>query len=473
MPTTTATELVLNRATYGATPQLRAEIQRVGATAWLNQQLAPAAIVDPEGAAVAAQYPTLSMSMAALQAEFDASNPKQLSPTQDLQAAHLGRAFWSRRQLFEVMVDFWSNHLNVPVQTDDAAASRADYDRTVIRQFALGRFEDMLVASANHPAMLSYLDLANSTGSSPNENYARELLELHTVGVDGGYTEADIKEAAKLLSGLRMDYKTKTVAFVPARHYVGAVKIMGFSHPNGVAAEGATAAREFYEYLAFHPSTAKYLATKLARRFVSDTPPAALVSQLANVYLANDTEMVPVLKALFASSEFAVSAGQKTRRPMEHLIAVGRSIGLLPSSDPKTLRELIWSLTAAGHFPLSCPTPDGFSDMGADWQSAGQAIAQYSNARSMLNGWWPKGFGYPKPSSLLTTPATATTPAAIGEQVCARLFGRAPKANESTAVATLLSGKDLPRTFTPGETQDNATKAVVALLMHASAFLTR
>jgi uncharacterized protein (DUF1800 family) len=321
--------------------------------------------------------------------------------------------------------------------------------------------------------MLAYLDLANSTGSNPNENYARELLELHTVGVDGGYTENDIKQAAKLLSGVRMDYNTKTVAFDPARHYVGPVTIMGFSHPNNVAAQGPTAAREFYEYLAFHPSTATHLATKLARRFVSDDPPASLVSSLAGVYLANDTQIVPVLKALFGSKEFAASGGQKVRRPMEHLVAVARVIGLTPSSTAQTLRDLANALTSAGHAPLSCPTPDGFSDLAAGWQSPGQAIAQYTRARELLRGTSPRGFGYPAPSSLLVNPATATTAAAIAEQVSARLFGRAPTANESAAVTTLLSGTGMPRTFSPGKTQDDATVAVLTLLVQANAFLTR
>ena len=265
----------------------------------------------------------------------------------DLKAAHLGRAMWSRRQLFEVMVDFWANHLNVPAQLDDSA-TRADYDRAVIRTYALGRFEDLLVASANHPAMLSYLDLANSTGTNPNENFARELMELHTLGVDGGYTEDDVKQAAKLLTGLRMDYTTKTVAFVPSRHFVGAIKVMTFTHPNNVAAEGATAAREFYEYLAFHPSTATFLATKLARRFVGDTPPAALVTRLADVYLKNDTQIVPVLRELFGSAEFAASAGQKLRRPMEHLAAVARALDVRQGTDPKLLRDFVYQLSASG-----------------------------------------------------------------------------------------------------------------------------
>jgi uncharacterized protein (DUF1800 family) len=473
VPTTTATELVLLRATYGATPALRAEIQKQGAASWLAAQLAPDSIADPDGDSIASRYPTLTRSMASLQAAFDADSGADLDPVADLQAAHIGRAVWSKRQLFEVMVDFWSNHFNVAASADDARVTRPDYDRTVIREYALDRFEDMLVASANHPAMLSYLNLSDSTGTNPNENYARELLELHTVGVDGGYTENDIKQAALLLSGMTLDYKTKQVAFNPKRHYVGAVKVMGFSHPNDVAAQGPVAARELYEYLAFHPSTAKFLATKLARRFVSDTPPASLVADLAAVYLNNDTQIVPVLKALFASPEFAASAGQKLRRPMEHLAAVARAVGLGKPSDTSTLHETIWMLNASGHMPFEWPTPDGYADVAAAWQSAGQAIAQFETAENLVNGWWPKGFGYQPVASLLSDPAAATTPATLCDQLCARLFGRAATTAETQAMTTLLSAPNLPKTYKPGDGQNWVLSFAIPLLLHAPAFLTR
>jgi hypothetical protein len=233
------------------------------------------------------------------------------------------------------------------------------------------------------------------------------------------------------------------------------------------------AARELYEYLAFHPSTAKFLATKLARRFVSDNPPPSLVSELAKVYLANDTQIVPVLKALFASPEFAASGGQKLRRPMEHMAAVARATGMGPGTDPKPLRDSIWMLNASGHMPFAWPTPDGYADTAAAWQSAGQAIAQFETSTNLLHGWWPKGFVFPAMASLLTDPKTATTPSAIGEQLCARFFGRAPSANEAAAVTTILSGPKLPRTYTPGGTQDYATGIAAVLLLNSPAFLTR
>ena len=472
VPTTLATELVLTRATYGATPALRSDIQRMGIAGWLSAQLAPASIPDPDGDAIVAMFPTLNRSMQSLVAEFAADAQSTTNPVFDLQAAHIGRAIWSSRQLFEMMVGFWSDHFNVPSGVDYARVNRADYDRTVIRAFALGRFEDLLVAVANHPAMLSYLNLAGSTGTNPNENFARELLELHTVGVDGGYTEPDIKQAAKLLTGLRLQ-QDMTVTFDPTRHYVGPVTVMGFTHPNNVAAEGPTAARELYEYLALHPSTAHFLATKLARRFVGDTPPASLVTKLATVYLDNDTAIAPVLTALFTSAEFAASAGMKVRRPFEHMTAVARGVGLGRSSGPDPLHQSVWMLEGPGHIPFQWPTPDGYPDTAAHWQSSGQVLAQFETAINLLRDYWPKGFGHPDLSALLTDPATATTPAAIAQQVCQRLFGRAALPTETAGVTTILSGPNFPKTYTPGQTQNNAAAVAVTALFQSPAFLTR
>jgi len=453
-------ELLLTRATYGATPALRAEIKKVGPAAWLGRQLAPASVPDPEGDAVVAMYPTLNRTPQSLYAEFEGTKDSPTDPSRDLQAAHISRAIWSRRQLFEVMVGFWSDHFTVPVTVDNGRLTRADYDRTVIRAHALGRFEDLLVAVAHHPAMLTYLNLAGSSGSNPNENFARELMELHTVGIDGGYTEADIKQAAKLLTGLVLK-PDMTVTFEPGRHYVGAVKVMTFTHANATAAGGPTATRAFYTYLARHPSTARFLATKLARHFVQDTPPASLVASLAKVYLANDTAIGPVLRALFASKEFAASGGLKLRRPMEHLAAVARAAGLGPGTDPKTMRDFMWWLGGPGHIPFAWTTPDGYPDVAAAWQSAGQALAQFNIASALVHGWGPKGFVYPKPAALLSDAAHATTPAAVTAQVAMRLFGRAPTRAEAAAAATLLSA------------QEEATALVTVLLAHSPAFLTR
>ena len=195
----------------------------------------------------------------------------------DLGVATLARAAWSERQLFEVMVDFWSNHLNVTNPSSDVWYCRHDWDRTVIRAHALGRFEDMLVASTQHPAMLLYLNNAESNKDLPNENYGRELLELHTVSVDAGYSEDEMRNSVLVLTGFGLDWDTGEFHYNKDDHYVGPVQILGFSAKNGSAAKGYTVVLDYLRYLANHPMTATHIARKLCLRFVSDTPPDSLV----------------------------------------------------------------------------------------------------------------------------------------------------------------------------------------------------
>ena len=262
-------EHLLRRVTYGPTDALRAEVKRLGAAAWLGQQLAPTMVADPDGDRVAALFPELKLSVAQAYTKLgkgDKAYQFQLSVALN----HLGRAVWSKHQLHEVMVEFWSNHLNLTVPGDKGYKARHAYDRDVIRRFALARFEDMLVASAVHPAMLDYLDNANSTAEAPNENYARELMELHTLGVNGGYTERDVKQAAILLTGWQLE-ENGTATWHNDRHASRAVTVMGARFTNGRSTAGRRSAEALVRKLAHHPSTAKHIARKLAIRFVSDT----------------------------------------------------------------------------------------------------------------------------------------------------------------------------------------------------------
>ena len=180
------------------------------------------------------------------------------------------------------MTDFWSTNLHIPVGHDRAWIYRADYDAT-IRQQAFGTFEDLLVALSLHPAMRLYLDNWSSVKNKPNENQGRELLELHTVGRAAGYTEAMVKDSAKILSGYTVDWgKTYVAKYDTNRHTTGAVTVLGFSDPNA-GADGQSLTVAYLKYLAHHPSTASNLCRKLATYFVSDSPSDGLVAALAQV----------------------------------------------------------------------------------------------------------------------------------------------------------------------------------------------
>jgi len=466
-------EHLLARVTYGATPALRQEVASTGLSTWLAQQLAPAGVPDPEGDAVLASFPLLSMTPREIKDLRERRQGAEIDAPRDLQAAHVGRALWSRRQLFEVMVNFWSDHFTVPVTADRADVLRADYDARAIRRYALGRFEDLLVAVANHPAMMLYLNLSGSTRRMPNENFARELLELHTVGVGGGYHETDVKQAAKLLTGVQVE-DNLSVTYHPRDHYVGPVKVMGFTSANGSRANGRAVARALYKYLAHHPSTARFLATKLARRFVADVPPPALVDRLAAVYLANDTRIVPVLVALFNSPEFAGSAGAKLRRPMELVVASGRALGLKPGPDPDGLRDLARSLDEIGHAPFRWTTPNGYPDVASAWQSAGQALNQWRLMARFLDGRDEHGIGVPRATTLLSAPAKATTAAAVADQLARRYLGRPPTTAELAAVKLALPARAYPKKLKAGsDSQERAVVNASYVLLQSTTFLTR
>jgi uncharacterized protein (DUF1800 family) len=439
---------LLRRATYGPTPASIDQIRALGATKWLDRQLAPASIPDPVSDALVARLPLSGLSISAIRAKVKARTLANYSwdPMFQVGFAAMARAIWSERQLYEVMVDFWSNHLNVTCPSGDVWDSRPDYDRTVIRKYAFGRFADMLKASAKHPAMLTYLDNRFSSKAAPNENYGRELLELHTVGL--GYSEADVKNAARLLTGMTVSWETGAYRYDPRAHATGTVKVLGFTRANGTAAGGETVAAALLDHLALHPATAKRIATKLCVRFVADDPPASLVTKLVKVYLDNRSAIVPVLRALFTSAEFAASVAAKVRTPFEDVVATVRTVGYGPEkvvagSNPagvKGLQGLYWMLEEAGQAPMSWAPPNGFPDVAAAWASPSGQVIRWNMHLNVVAGWWPDQLIRP------AEPATAligTLPATYGglvDALAVRLVGRTLAA-EHTAALTAFYGK--------------------------------
>ena len=293
-----------------------------GPTAWFDQQLDSDSVPeDPKVGYLDGWFPELFEPPAVkfTHSKVGYSYAEKLSSWTMLRRIH------SHRQVHETMVDFWSNHLHVSAVGGTAWVQRFHYDQTV-RQHALGRFEDLLVACTLHPAMLIYLDNFRSVKDAPNENHGRELLELHTVGRASGYTEQMVKDSAVILSGYRVDFRgTWEQRYNPRQHTTGPVQVLGFSHPNADP-DGSRMTVDYLRYLAHHPATARTIATKLVIRFVGDYPPAALVDRLAQVYLDSGTDIRPVLRALVASAEFQQSAGQKVRPPVDDLVATCRAL---------------------------------------------------------------------------------------------------------------------------------------------------
>lgn len=460
---------LLRRATYGRTADSEAELRSLGTAAWLDRQLNPKSIDDAACDALVARLPLANLDITGVR---KAVKKGAWDAMQQLGTAAVARACWSRRQLFEVMVDFWSNHLNVTCPSSGVWDSRADYDRTVIRAHALGRFADMLKASAAHPAMLSYLDNRVSTKDKPNENYGRELLELHTVGLV--YSEADVRQAALLLTGRTVDTATGLYRYDAAKHATGAVSILTFTHANA-SANGEAASAAFLDHLAMHPKTAERIATKLCVRFVADEAPASLVATLTKVYLDNRTAIAPVLKALFTSTEFAKATNQKVKTPLEDIAGTVRILGCTPdATGTDGIRSLYQILDKAGHSPMRWEPPNGYPDVAAAWASPSGFLVRWNAHLNLAAGWYPKQFTRKTP--LLNQLVPGTLPATYGalvETVVKNLIGTGPKP-EHTAALTQFFGK---KPIDPLKAKDQAVNGkfphLVALVLDSPMFQVR
>jgi uncharacterized protein (DUF1800 family) len=460
---------LLRRASFGPTPAGLAEATRLGLSGWLDRQLDPATIDDALCDSVLARLPLAGADTATVRSRTAVHSYDALN---QLSRATIARAIWSNRQLFETTAGFWANHLHVAMPAGGVWDSRTDYDRTVTRRFTFGRFADMLKASARHPAMLTYLNNRTSTKTQPNENYARELMELHTVGMI--YSEADVRAAARLLTGRTVD-KAGLYAYTASVHATGPVSILGFTHPNATAAGGEAAADALLDYLARHPATAARIATKLCLRFVADEAPATLVATLAQVYLDNDTAIVPVLRALFTSPEFAASLGQKVRTPFEDMAASVRALGLGPDADGgvKGLDALHFNLVNAGNAPMRWAPPNGFPDVAAAWSSPSGFLMRCNAHLNLATGWYPRQLTRPADMLKALVPVLPATYGALVDAIATRLVG-APLPAAHTAAVLSVAAKTPTSPLTAKDTSVTGSfPYLVALVLDSPAFQLR
>ena len=307
--------------------------------------------------------------------------------------AHLARAIFSERQLQEVMVDFWFNHFNVHAQKGDTKVWVNDYEDR-IRTHALGNFYDLLLATAKHPAMLVYLDNKDSTApNSPagkknqrglNENYAREVMELHTLGIDGGYTQDDVIALAKILTGWTIDRDGKHGSdgfyFNPRRHDPEDKVFLGRT----ITANGVREGEEALQILASHPATAQSIGYKLAQYFVADEPPTSLVNLLAQKFANSRGDIKLVLDTLIHSSEFNDPQyyGQKFKTPYQYLASLVR-MGEIKDPDLKRVRGMLYQLSMP---VFQCVTPNGYKNIKAAWLNPQAMLQRVSLATAISRG---------------------------------------------------------------------------------------
>jgi uncharacterized protein (DUF1800 family) len=313
----------------------------------------------------------------------------------DLQRAKLLRAVYSERQLYEVMVDFWENHFNIFANKDDDRYLLTGFDRETIRPFAMGRFRDLLGATAHSPAMLYYLDNWRSSVPRPypakdgkpagtdggfNENYARELMELHTLGVDGGYTQKDVQEIARCFSGWTIQKPNEQGLFLyrPGLHDDGEKIVLGHKIlPGGGIADG----ERVLDILATHPATARFIATKLARRFISDDPPQTVIDRAAAIFLKTDGSIRETLRSIITSPEFFSSSAYraKMRSPFEYVAAAMRALNAETDGD----RPVLDAIGRMGQPVFGRITPDGYADRAQQWLSSGAMVVRLNFANAL------------------------------------------------------------------------------------------
>jgi uncharacterized protein (DUF1800 family) len=333
----------------------------------------------------------------------DLAAPEQ-TVVRELFAERLTRDIYSNAQLQEVMTDFWLNHFNVYLRKNEQMPYYlVSYERDTIRPHAMGKFEDLLESVAHSPAMLIYLDNAQSMGPDSlaaerakmvnerrpnakrqvpeglNENYARELMELHTVGVNGGYTQADVTQVARVLTGWTVDRPQLggEFQFNENRHEPGTKKVMGAK----IKEKGETEGRELLHMLAMRPATAEFISRKLAIRFVSDDPPQALVDRMAKAYLASGGDIPTVLKTLFRSPEFwaAGDDSAKVKTPLEYVVSAVRA----SNANVANFEPLANALKQMGMPLYGCVPPVGYKWDEADWVSTGALVDRMNFALSL------------------------------------------------------------------------------------------
>jgi len=402
----------LNRISYGTRPDEVERVRQIGIEAYLDEQLDPESIDDAEMEALLMRNPILFMSRQDSHAlGFDGR------VQQALENGMIGRAVASKRQLLERMVEFWTDHFNIP--SEDLGHDLIIMHREVFRRHALGKFRDLAIAVAQHPAMLYYLDQTYSDKEHPNENYARELLELHTLGVDGGhYTETDVKEAARALTGWTVNDATETgFYFNHDMHDSDAKTILGHTFPAGRGIEDGL---HLLSLLVNHPATAAFICQKLCIRFVTDHPPESLIQSMVQVWAETDGAIIPVLRQMFLSTEFQDSAGQKLRRPLDFFIGVMRATGTTFRQDSQWQRNEM--LDELGQPPYGWAPPNGYPDVAVAWLNTSGLMARWNAAMRLTHAAYSEQWSG-MDTQLRQRIGAPETVGALVDAVAAQVFG--------------------------------------------------
>lgn len=472
--------IALNRMGYGARPGDLAAFNALAPTpdacldTYVEQQLNPAGIDDSAcDALIAAQgYKTLNKPLAQLWAEHikqeGLSYGDRILPALETERVTFLKAVYSKRQLYEVLAEHWFNHFNIYGWDSWTAPVMVHYDRDVIRANMLGNFRTLLEAVAQSPAMLYYLDNQVNSGGNPNENYARELFELHTLGAEnymgvvpliindnGSYThpapkdtdgkpllyvDADVYGATTCFTGWRYNADTGLFQFDDRAHFPYQKVVLGRLIPE---AQGVRDGSDVLDMLAKHPGTARYISRKLCRRLISDNPPERIVEAAAAVFMANlnaPDQLKQVTRTILLSPEFRTTWGQKIKRPFEYTVSMLRAAeaNFIPRDD------FLSNYDAMGQPLFSWSPPDGFPDVKESWCSTMPMLQRWHMVNFLID-WRVGGEGADKNDHFLNfaTPAAVVTPNAIVDYWSQRLLDTTlPTSERQQAVAFIANGRN-------------------------------
>jgi len=464
---------VLDRLAYGPRPGEIDSVARSGVMRWIDQQLNPDHIRDDQLAQRERAFKVLQYDRSELAGRYAVAIHERQQMQRGLAETHRGpmaefrelggefqqlaivRATLSERQLREVMVDFWTNHFNVFAGKGADRFLLPSYIEETIRPHALGRFEDLLIATAESPAMLFYIDNAQSIapGSSPpffargrsqalkqrptgiNENYARELLELHTLGVDGGYTQQDVINVARILTGWSIERPQRGAGFVfrDWAHDHGNKQVLGVTFRNAGKNEGLA----LLKFLANHHATMHHVSAKLCARFVADVPPDGCVDAAVAAWEHTRGDIRAVLRAIFMSPDFWApqALGNKVKTPFEFVVSAVRATSAAPDDTPK-LAQVVARL---GEPLYLQPAPTGYGETEAHWVNSGALLARMNAAVALAAGRLP-GAVVDLDSIV---PASANTPQLI-EAINQRLLGGRMSAHTKQVIAEQLNDVNDP-----------------------------
>jgi uncharacterized protein (DUF1800 family) len=507
----------LNRLGYGPRPSDLARVKQLGLSAYLESQLHPAARPAPAVAAALAGYTVLEASTAQLVREYPqptaqlrarvasgdmtrrelrALLPPDKRPaviTAQMQAARVTRAIVSDAQLEERLAAFWFNHFNVFSQKGAVRWMVPAYEREAIRPHVLGRFRDLVLATARHPAMLFYLDNWLSTRADLvarrgpnagrtmglNENYARELMELHTLGVDGGYTQQDVTEVARCFTGWTIDRPREGGGFLfrPGAHDAGAKRVLGHAIPAG---GGELDGERVIDILVRHPSTARFIATKLARHFVSDEPPPGLVARMAETFRATDGDIRAVMATLIAAPEFwsREAYRAKIKTPFDVVVSAVRALdGRLDAAGTAGRRradgatELAREVGRLGQPLYEAQPPTGYPDRADSWVNTGALLGRMNFALSLAHN---RFRGVPVSLDALVGGVDRAEPAQVLDRLLGVVLQGAATPQTRAVLAAQLESPEITRTTADDAVaKDTDVEKLAALVLGSPEFQRR